>query len=191
MSGGAAGSAVTSGSVLGPLMAGACKGVGNGAGIRPCRAAFGSGRGAGKFKSGFCKGAGDGAGLGGGLGLGMGEGTFKRGLEDCAFATLIGATATIRTTRMLESGRMTGPSIAVPRHRCSDAVRTNHRQGLRFGCIDRNCAISLNLGNPTDRWCASDLQPDRHECVTRSTCSPRRSGAGFALCCPRQDRPGD
>jgi hypothetical protein len=170
MSGGSAGSAITSGCEPGPPMAGGGKGVANGEGIRPARAAFGSGSGEGKLKREFGKGVGDGTGLGAGFGLGMGEGKFKRGLEVCAFATGIGATARIRTTRMLESGRMTGPSIAVPNIDMVTLRGQTHCRGPRLRCIDRNCAISLNLP-----------QSDRQVAVRLGARSPRVCDALYFL----------
>jgi hypothetical protein len=80
-------------------MTGACEGDGNGEGTRPCRTLI-SGTGLGKFSRGF-----------------DGVGVAKLGLEleTCALATVIGATATMRITRAVVSGRMMSRPIAVPR----------------------------------------------------------------------------
>jgi hypothetical protein len=92
VSGGCAGSSVIRSCCgTGPLTLVDGEGAGNGEGIRPSKI----------LRS------------GGGLGtatVGFGE------LETCALATVTGATARIRTTRTLVSGRMTSGSIAVPRH---------------------------------------------------------------------------
>jgi hypothetical protein len=95
------GSGVKSGCDTGPLMADDCEGAGNGAGIR-LSTVLGSGLG--KFTRG-----------------GNANGRGGRELHvvpthTCALATVTGATARIRTTRTLVSGRMTRSSIAVPLH---------------------------------------------------------------------------
>jgi hypothetical protein len=88
----------------GPLTLVDGEGAGNGAGIRPFKI-LRSGGGLGIARAGFC------------CCIAL-PGCCEAGreLETCALAAVTGATARIKTTRVLASGRMTSHSIAVPRH---------------------------------------------------------------------------
>jgi hypothetical protein len=119
-------------------MVGGCGAACNGAGIRPSKA-LRSGR-----LGGITRGIDCGCSRVPPICPGKGDPGLE--LETCALAAMIGASASMTTTRTLVNGRMTNPSLAVPKHQYGALRGINPSPMACFsGYVGRNSAIPVNL----------------------------------------------